>query len=118
MEISHETIQYPDIINAMPNKSIVNPMRKIFLEFMANYTPFGSRDLIFSRIASTMNSERFLYPSSGLALIISSTFLIRGSGTLTVVYVVAMGYPNNLFKITLGSNTVVLHSNELIGVVY
>ena len=44
MEISHETIQYPDIINAMPNKSIVNPMRKIFLEFMANYTPFGSRD--------------------------------------------------------------------------
>ncbi len=118
MKISHETIQYPDISNATPSKIIVNPIKKIRFGSMNNQAPLDSRVRIFSRIDSTMNSERFLYPRSGFSRIISSIFFKRGSGIFTVVYVVAISYPNYIFKITIGSNTVVVYSNELIGVVY
>ena len=118
MGISHKTIQYPNVINTMPNKNMVSPRKKILLEFNANHTPFDSRDRIFSRIDSMMNSERFLYPRSGFSWIKSSIFFKRGSGILTVVYVVAMSYLKCLFKIIIGSNTVVVYSNRLIGVVH
>lgn len=69
----------------------------------------------FSRTASTINSDRFLYPRSGLSRIKSSTFFRRGSGILTVVYRVAIRSLTFISKITVWSNVVVLYGNSLIG---
>ena len=83
-----------------------------------DHTPSFSDLRIFSRMASIMNSDRFLYPKPGFSLIKSSTFFRRGSGILTVVYLVAMDYLKRLFKIKIGSNVDVMYSNKLIGGMY
>ena len=90
----------------------------VFLRAISNQSPLLPTLSIFSRIASIMNSERFLYPKPGFSLIKSSTFFKRGSGILTVVYFVAMNYLKHLFKIKIGSNVDVMYSNSLLGGMY
>ncbi len=80
------------------------------------FGPFGfSKFIIFSRIASMMNSERLRYAYSGCSRINSSTLSRRVSGTLTVVYEVAINNKYITPQITLGSNVDVMHSNNFIG---
>ena len=77
----------------------------------------SSRVRIFSRIASMMNSERLRYAYSGCSRIISSIFSSNWSGIFTVVYDVAMDGNYIILKLTIGSNTDVIHNNHLIGVI-
>ena len=90
----------------------------VFRPAIENQSPSFLTLSIFSRMASIMNSDRFLYPKPGFSLIKSSTFFRRGSGILTVVYLVAMDYLKRLFKIKIGSNVDVMYSNKLIGGMY
>ena len=94
---------------------VLNEPRLFAIRF---YLPSFFRSISFSRIASTINSERFLYPSSGFSWIKSSTLFRRGSGILTVVYRVAIHSLTFIIKIIVWSNTVVLYGNKYIGGVY
>lgn len=90
----------------------------MFFRAIRNQAPPFLTLSIFSRIASIINSERFLYPKPGFSMINSSTFFKSGSGILTVVYFVAIDYLKRLFKIKIGSNVDVIYSNKLIGGMY
>ena len=77
-----------------------------------------SRERIFSRTASMMNSDRLRYAYSGWSRKISSIFSRSLSGIFTVVYEVAIYYIYVTPQLIIGSNVVVIHNNNLIGGIY
>ncbi len=115
METRNEVIKYPAGNKIIPKIIRIIPKFSNFLSSRVNHFSLDSIDLTFSRIASTMNSERLRYAYSGCDRIISSIRSRIGSGILTVVYWVAIHSNYAIKKLTLGSKTVVIYDNNLIG---
>ena len=111
----NESIPSIQIIDAKCTHSLPPDLYEPRLFATQTHLPSFFKVISFSRIASIINSERFLYPSSGFSWINSSIFFRRGSGILTVVYRVAIHSLTRILKITVGSNTVVLYGNRYIG---